>query len=282
MGEMEPVCRACGAQLGAGPFCGDCGVWNGEGEPPPRPDRTCPVCGTVNSPGNRHCEGCAFRLDREPYGSYRASPLARLITAAAVVVFVVIVVIIFVRIVGGDGDATAASEGTSTTEANTDATTQPGAATAPATEAEQLRPSAVSASSSFSDALGPENLIDSDPATYWNDASLHGEGAELIFEFEDPVTIERLVIQNVADAVAFRRNYRVRGYEITTDDLPTPVIGELADTQDAQTIPLVTTATTRLTLRVTSTYQAESAGGQAPFEELAVAEVTVFGRTGPG
>ena len=240
------------------------------------------MCGTVNSPQNIHCENCAFRLDREPLEANRASPVARLVTIAAVTVFVVTVVILVGRILGGDGDATAAPEGRSTTEGNTEATDEPEATTAPTTEAEPLQPSSVSASSSFSEALGPENLLDGDPATYWNDASLHGEGAELTFEFEDPVMMERLDIQNVVDEVAFRRNYRIRGYEITTDDLPTPVIGELADSQDAQSIPLVTTATTRLTLRVTSTYQAESAGGQAPFEELAVAEVTVFGQTGPG
>jgi hypothetical protein len=143
-------------------------------------------------------------------------------------------------------------------------------------------PSSASASSSFSDAFGPQNLIDDDPVTYWNDDSLRGDGAELVLEFTVAAAIERVVMQNVVDENAFRRNYRIRGYEITTDDVDLPLTGELADTQDPQTIQLVTAATTRLTLRVTSTYPAESVDGQAPFDELALAEVTVFGRLASG
>ena len=71
---------------------------------------------------------------------------------------------------------------------------------------ERLQPPSVSASSSFSDALGTDKLIDGDPSTYWNDASPQGEGAELVFEFDVPVAIERLVVQNVVDETAFRRN----------------------------------------------------------------------------
>ncbi len=232
----------------------------------------------MNHPNNRHCENCAFRLDRTPDQTARVSPAARLVTLGAVVLFVVIVVILVGRILGGDGDATATPEVTSTTQATGD----PADTTELTPAAEELRPSSVSVSSRFSDTFGPNNLIDGDPATYWNDASLHGEGAELVFEFEDPGAIDRLVIQNVVDENAFRRNYRIRGYEVTTDDLPTPITGELADTQEAQTIEVTTTATTRLTLRVTSTYAGESAGGQAAFEELALAEVTVFGRPASG
>lgn len=277
-GAMEQTCVACGAQLGAGPFCGDCGAWNGEGEPPPRRPRPCPVCGTMNRPSNRHCENCAFLLDREPPHPHQASATARLVSIGALVLVGVIAVILVGRVIGGDGDADAPSEvisATDTTPAETSAAAEPASA------ARRLQPSSVSASSSFSETLGPDNLVDGDPATYWNDASLHGEGAELVFEFDPPVPIERLVVRNVVDETAFRRNYRIRGYEIITDDLPAPVTGELADTQEVQTIPLVTTATTKLTMRVTSAYQAESVEGQAPFEELAVAEVTALGRTEP-
>jgi len=182
------------------------------------------------------------------------------------------------RILGGDGEEASVVE-TSTTEVGADASPTTDSTTL---ASEQLVPSSASASSSFSDAFGPQNLIDDDPATYWNDDSHGGDGAELVFEFAVAAAIERMVVQNVVDETAFRRNYRILGYEITTDDGSSPLTGELADTQDPQTIQLVTAATTRLTLRVTSTYPAESVGGEAPFEELAVGEITVFGRLASG
>jgi hypothetical protein len=144
-------------------------------------------------------------------------------------------------------------------------------------ESQPLPVDSVSTSSSFSDTFGPRNLIDGDPGTYWNDASLHGEGAEIVLEFNDAVSIRELVFQNVADEVAFKRNYRIRGYEITSDDLPTPLVGELDDTQDQQRVELETEGTSVLRIRVTSTYPAESVGDQPGFEELAVAELTVLG-----
>lgn len=73
--------------------------------------------------------------------------------------------------------------------------TVPGEATALSNPGE-VSQSSVSASSSISDgAFGPESLIDGSPTTYWNDASLQGEGAELVFEFADPVQTETIVIE---------------------------------------------------------------------------------------
>ena len=138
----------------------------------------------------------------------------------------------------------------------------------------------VSASSSFNEELGPENLIDGDPATYWNDASQHGDNAELVFEFFGPVAIDHVVLQNVLEEAPFKRNFRIRGYEITTDDLDAPVIGELSDSNEPQTVEVDSQETTRLVIRVTSTYPAESVDGQVPFEELALAEVVVMGSSG--
>lgn len=269
---MDPTCVDCGAQLGVGPYCGDCGAWNGDGEPPPRPDRRCPICGTVNQAQNVHCEKCAFRLDRESVPPRRASFAIRLVTIGSLLLIGVIVTFLTARDAGDGAEGGSIPDGAATAPSNASSTGGSGSSgIAPA------RPSSVSASSSFSEALGPQNLIDGDPSTYWNDDSLGGDGAEIILEFDQPVAIERLVVQNVADEVAFSRNYRIREYEITTDDLPAPFTGNLDDTQEPQAIAVVTTGTTQLRLRVISTYPAEPVGDQPAFEELAVAEIEVLG-----
>lgn len=274
MTDREPdvsagACHACGADLG-GPYCGICGAWNGQGEHPVQPDRVCPVCGTVNSPNNRHCEGCAFRLDRNP--EPERSPLALVFVGSALLGLALIIVLIVNAALGGDPEP-ADPETPTTTPATVDLPT-----TTPAQEPTSLEVSSVSASSSYSEALGPENLIDGDPSTYWNDASLHGEGAEVIFEFSSPVAIDSLVIQSPAEEAAFARNYRVRGYEITTDDLPSAITGDLPDAREQQSIEIASSTTSRLVLRVTSTYEARSFQDQPPFDELAVAEITLLGR----
>lgn len=268
----DGMCHVCGADLG-GPFCGNCGAWNGEGEPPAPPRRVCPACGTVNSPNNRHCEGCAFRLDRNPEPA--KSPLALVFVGAALLGLAAIVVIIVNSVIGTDPEPPISeSDSTTSTTLNRSVTT------APQEQGGPLDVSSVSASSSYSEALGPDNLIDGDPASYWNDASLHGEGAELTFEFSSPVAIDSLLIQSPADEAAFIRNYRVRGYEISTDDLPTPITGELADSREQQTIKVASSATSRLVLRITSTYEPRPFQDQPPFEELAIAEVTFIGTLG--
>lgn len=122
-----------------------------------------------------------------------------------------------------------------------------------------------------------ENLIDGYSETPWNDDSLKGVGAEIVFRFDRPVSIEVMRITNLPDVDAFHRNYRVRGYQILADDASVLVGGELADTQDAQEVAIGGAQVTSLTLRVTSTYEAETWDGQLPFLELAIGEITLYG-----
>lgn len=277
MTDREPdvsngACHTCGAELG-GPYCGSCGAWNSQGEPPMRPERVCPVCGTVNSANNRHCQGCAFRLDRNPQPE--RSPLALVFVGSVLFGIAVLVVLIVNAALGGDPEPTVPE-----TAPTTSATLDRSVTTAGQEEPTFLEVSSVSASSSYSENLGPDNLIDNDPTSYWNDASLHGDGAELTFEFSSPVAIDSLLIQSPADEASFIRNYRVRGYEITTDDLPTPITGDLADSREAETIAIASSSTSRLILRITSTYEPRPFQGQPPFEELAIAEVTFIGTSG--
>lgn len=228
----------------------------------------CPSCGTANPDYNRHCEQCGARLSQDPLPvaappGLRTSPGGRALgVLAAVILLVALAVLIFNIFNGGDDAAT-----TTTTLGTT--STIPVAAT-------ELFAAGVEASS-FLPGWEPENLIDGDPSTHWNDESLHGIGAWLTFRFAEPVQITELELQNLLDEEKFKRNYKIQGYLITTNDLGVEISGRLDNDNAAQRVPIASLATTELTISVASTYPAESAGDKPPFDELALLSVRFFG-----
>jgi len=121
------------------------------------------------------------------------------------------------------------------------------------------------------------HLVDGDLDRAWNDAGLRGLDAEITITFSHPVGVGYLVVHPLRDEERFLRNYRVQGYEITTDDLAEPISGRLTDTLDPQQIDVASTATTVLTLKVTTRYPSQPFDGGPPFDELAIAEIRVFG-----
>ncbi len=150
------------------------------------------------------------------------------------------------------------------------ATTNPPRPTIPLVTAD------VEATSEYGE-LHATHLIDGDTDSYWNDNSLKGEDAALTFSFPEPVVVTTVEIQNVLDEATFRRNYRIRGYEVTFSSGAPPVTGILQDTNRPQNITLEPTTTDTLTISVMSTYPAQPYEGLEPFEELAVAELRFFG-----
>jgi hypothetical protein len=231
----------------------------------------CPSCGTANPAHNRHCEECGARIGQSPLPMapppmIRATPGGRALgVLAAVVLVVALVSVLFNAFRGDGGDAEATSTSTSTTTA--------------AVEAIELRPTEATASTELNANFGAENLIDNDATTSWNDKSLRGQDAVLTFRFAQPVQISYIEIQNVQDQERFARNYRIRGYAIGVDDLAIELTGRLEDSNDPQQIKIASLETTRLEFRVTSTYPAQSADGQPPFNELAVEDIRFFGTT---
>jgi hypothetical protein len=146
---------------------------------------------------------------------------------------------------------------------------------------QKLIPISVACSSTLEvtgDRFACDNLIDGTDR-YWNDQSAQGRDAEIVFTFAEPIALEQIVFKNVVDEDAFRKNYRVKGFEIVTDDLPDrPTIDQLDDDNRSQLILLATLQTRQLTFRVTSTYAAEAVEGETPFNELAIDEFEFFGR----
>ncbi len=250
--------------------------------PPPQPEAhmvACPSCGTQNPAHNRHCESCGARIAQDPLPvapqpMLRTTPGARALGILAAVILIVAVLALIVNFLtdsGGDEDATTGTDGTvPSTEV-----------TPPILAVDQLIPTRVTATSELS-GFGADALIDGDPTTSWNDASLKGVGAELTFFFAAPVQISQIVIQNVEDNDRFLRNYRIEGLEIRLDDLGVPIIRTLQDTTTQQTLDIGSLETNTVTMRVTSTYEAQPVGNRTPFEELALQEVQFFGRLNTG
>jgi len=228
---------------------------------------SCPSCGSANASFNRHCEQCGARLSQEPLPvapppTLRTSPGGRAIGVLAAVTLLVALAALAFNIFSGDDTAAPTS------------TTAPTSTIPPA--ARELFAASVEASS-FLPGWEPENLIDGDPSTHWNDESLHGIGAWLTFRFSEPVSITEIELENLRDDEKFKRNYKIQGYMITTDDLTVEFSGRLDNVNAPQRVPIASLATRELTIAVASTYPAESAGDKPPFDELALLSVRFFG-----
>lgn len=239
---------------------------------------SCPSCAAVQISTNRHCEECGAQLV-----SYGRAPVApppipgvsagsRALAAIAVVLAIVVGgALIWLAIRGDDAPPEPGAEDTSTTSSLVE----------DSPPVEEVIPSGIVCSSEYdNDRLRCENLIDGDIATYWNDNSLRGEGAMFTITFPSAVQLTQIQFLNAPDDLTFRRNYRINGVEIIPDDSPgVQFVENLNNNNDG---PLVvstpTTETTQLVIRVTSAHPSEDVGGNAAFDELALAEIRFWGR----
>ncbi len=135
----------------------------------------------------------------------------------------------------------------------------------------------VSASSELSARFGADRLIDGDFETGWQDASLRGVGAEIVLEFTEPVAITEIVVYPYRDEERFARNYWVEHFEIRTNDLGPTITGRFANFPESLTVRLGTNETLTLTFTVNTTYPALTYADKPPYDELAIAEIQVFG-----
>lgn len=230
---------------------------------------SCPACGAQNPSFNHHCERCGSRLSTSPMPiapapASRTSPGVRALGVLAAVVLIVILVALMVNIFRGGEPA---QEGADTSSSTT--TTQPEIVT-------EIFPTSATASSSL-DGFGPENLIDGNPDTRWNDASLRGVDAWLEFTFATPVQIKEMEFQNVTDDTKFHQNFKIKGYSITVNDLNVPIVGRLLNSNAPQTVRIASLDTVKLRVAVSTTYLAESVDDNPPFDELALQGVKFFG-----
>jgi hypothetical protein len=190
-----------------------------------------------------------------------------LIVLAGVVLFVAMLALVFNALSGSDDPVVGST--------STVGSTAPVATIAP------LTPFRIECST-FLASFPCEALIDGDPATSWNAAEGEGINATITFFFNPAVQITEMIIENVDDEGRFLRNRRIKGIEVEIDDLQQVTVKELTDTNDEpHRIEIRSLQTSSLTLRITSAYPGQSFGGQEPFPELAVQEITFYGRTSP-
>ena len=238
----------------------------------------CPSCGAGQNAANRHCEQCGARLGRQTVAV--ASPPLRSATAGGralgimvvVIALVILAALVIPAIRGGDDVPDVEGAVASSTSAPTVTTVALG-------PINEITPISISCSSEYSASLGCGNLIDGED-TYWNDSSLRGEETRITVTFVNPVALEQVQIINVQDEEKFRRNYRVRGVEIYSDDMPgVPFVDEIPDENDRpHGVETPTNTTYELEIRVTSTWSSEALAGQQAFDELAIEEIKFWGR----
>ncbi len=237
-----------------------------------QPTVRCPSCGALNPAHNRHCEECGARLAKGPLPvapppMVRSTPGGRALAVLLGVLAIVVIIALGMQL-RGDGDEAAQATQTTTTVTTT----------APTVVQTVLQPADVEVSSFFPvGGYEGENLIDDDNTTYWNDNSLRGDGATIVFTFAQPVAITEMELQNITDAVAFKRNYRIKDFQVTVDDLQIELPYTMPDSNEPFRAPLATLETRRLTITVLDTYPGEPVGNQPSFTELGLAEVRFFG-----
>jgi hypothetical protein len=195
----------------------------------------------------------------------RTTAGARALMVLAGVILGVAVLALVVNVFRGGGVETAATTTTTTTSIPV--------------EIKALSPVRTTCSSQLA-AFPCTALTDNDPENRWN-ATEGGIGAELTFLFSPPVQITELFIDNVQDEERFRRNARVKGIEITTDDLIQSTIIELDDTNEPQKVQIGSIRTSSLTITITSAYPGQTFEGKEPFPELAMQQITFYGRVSP-
>ncbi len=233
---------------------------------------SCPSCGAVNPSFNHHCERCGSRLSTDPMPIAPAPPGrstagGRALGVLAAVVLIVALVALMMNIFGGSDESELAGPETSTSTTTRLTLVPP----------QELVPTSVKASSELNDSFGAANLIDGDPETRWNDNSLRGVGAWLEFTFSPAVQITEIVFQNAEDDEAFKRNYKIQGYQIEVNDLNVAISGRLLNSNEPQRVKIASLETFNLKIFVTTTHLAEPVGEAPPFSELALQGIQFFG-----
>lgn len=233
----------------------------------------CASCGSSNDPANRHCDKCGARLARgqmpvAPQPMLRTTAGARALIVLATVVLAVAVLALAFNVFGGGGET---AESTSTTSGTTLAVTAIG----------PLQPIRVECTSELT-SFPCTALIDGDPTTSWN-AENGGIDVEITFLFSPAVQITEMLIDNLDDQGRFLRNARMKGIEVTVDDLVQATVVTLEDTNDeSQRVQIRSLQTSSLIIRITSAYPGQTYDGNEPYPELAAQEISFYGRPVPG
>jgi hypothetical protein len=303
------VCNNCGATVVDEEFCPTCGSWidpltapsakSGRGgddyeefdleEGPPPAPRTgepliCPSCGASNPANNRHCEECGARLRQSPLPAaprpaVQATAGVRAVIALSALLGVVVLGALILNLFRDDPATTtttvAGSETTVTTTETTAAIQDPA-------------PIRILVANSTPEGLGGtfacSNLINGNEGEFqinWNDLPETEKTVVIQLTFAQPMVVEQIHWTNIEDERRFRLNYRVHGITIDAEGNLIPVGQELQNEPGLQSFPFAAIRANWIRITVQSVWNAEVVEDTEPFDELAIAEITVIGYPAP-
>lgn len=285
------ICKACSARIEKNlEFCSSCGEWLGlkiedieteetnETTPLVRnrvPQIKCSSCSTANLPSVKNCKECGNPLIK-PLSSYGATdlPNRKEVPGIRAVFFLALIVPLIAgasffynsRIADDVIEEIIAVEQTTSTSSTT--TIQ--------SVLQKMFPIACSSSSQLSDEYSCENLYDSSLKS-WQDNELQCKDGYIEFTFNEPMYLEFIVFQNLESSNSFKRNFKVRDIQVTTDEEAILIEKELQNSNGQQWID-VNSTTSNLRIDILSAYSGEDVGNSNAFKECAIQEITFFGK----
>ena len=285
------ICKACSARIEQDlEFCSSCGEWlglkmednkeNDISEPTPSvrnrvPQIKCSSCNALNVPSIKNCKECGNPLIK-PLSSYGAAnlPNRKEVPGIRAVFFLALIVPLIAgasffynsRIADDVIEEIAAVEQTTSTSSTTTIKTV----------LQKMYPVSCMSSSQLSEEYSCENLYDGTLKS-WQDNVLECEDGYLEFTFKNPMYLEFIVFQNLESTNSFKRNFRVRDIQVTTDQSSILIEKEMQNNNGQQWIDVnSTTATIRID--ILSAYSGEDIGNSNSFKECAIQELTFYGK----
>ena len=285
------ICKACLASIEKNlEFCSSCGEWLGlkiedmeEKDPTIKnssvrnrvPQIKCPNCRVLNLPSIKNCKECGNPLIK-PLSSYGAAdlPNRKEVPGIRAVFFLALIVPLIAgasffynsRIADDVIEEIAAVEQTTSTSSTT--TIQ--------SVLQKMFPISCTSSSQLNDEYSCENLYDGTLKS-WQDNELECVDGFLEFTFSDPMYLEFIVFQNLESSNSFKRNFKVRDIQVTTDENSILIEKELQNNNGQQWIDINSTTAT-LRIDILSAYSGEDIGNSNAFKECAIQELTFFGK----
>ena len=303
------VCNNCGATVVDEEFCPTCGSWidpltspsakSGRGGddyeefdledgPPPAPRSgeplICPSCGASNPANNRHCEECGARLRQSPLPAaprpaVQATAGVRAVIALSALLGVVVLGALILNVFRDDTTTT------TTTLAGSESTVSTTETTAAIQDPEPIR---ILVANCTPEGLGGtfacSNLINGNEGEFqvnWNELPDTEKSVVIQLTFAQPMVVEQIHWNNIEDERRFRLNYRVHGITIDAEGNLIPVGQELQNEPGLQSFPFAAIRANWIRITVQSVWNAEVVEDTEPFDELAIAEITVIGYPAP-
>ena len=285
------ICKACSARVEKElEFCSSCGEWLGlkiedietnvvlKNTPLVSnrvPRIKCSSCNAANLPSIKNCKECGNPLVK-PLSSYGATnlPNRKEVPGIRAVFFLALIVPI---IAGGSFFYNSRIADDVIREISAvEQTTSTSSTTTTKNMLQKMVPISCVSSSQLNDDYSCKNLYDGTVKS-WQDNELECVDGFLEFSFSNPMYVEFIVFQNLESTNSFKRNFRVRDIQVTTDQNSLLIEKEIPNNNSQQWVDINST-TANLRIDILSAYSGEDIGNTEAFKECAIQELTFYGK----